>query len=103
MRYLHDFGALCVNSQVKVLARSFLFQRMRLRGPILRVPGMRFFTSTGFAASAGSVTTADALPKPSRSAAIRWASAVMACMLSRLTSPPFTASPIIEEGRERDR
>jgi Glycosyl hydrolase family 1 len=45
---------------------------------------MRFFTSsglatsTGFVASAGSVTTADALPKPSRSAAIRWASSVMA-------------------------
>jgi len=70
------------------------FQRMRVRGRSLGFPGMLFFTSTGFAASAGSVRTADALPKPSRSAAMRWASSVMACMSSRLTSPPFTASPI---------
>ena len=53
-----------------------------------------FATSKGFAASEGSVRTVDALPKPSRSAAIRRASSVMACMSSRLTSPPFTASPI---------
>ena len=52
-----------------------------------------FATSTGFTASAGSVVTADALPKPSRSAAMRRASSVMPCMSSRLTSPPFTASP----------
>ena len=77
--------------------------------PFLRFRGMLSFTSagfatsTGFTASAGSVVTADALPKPSRSAAMRRACSVMPCMSSRLTSPPFTASPICAAARSVNR
>jgi hypothetical protein len=75
--------------QLRVLARA------RGSPPHRRLRGSN--TCCGcFAASAGLVAAAaaDALPKLSRSAASRCASATMVWMLSRLASPPFTASPI---------
>ena len=68
--------------------------RQRVRGSPCHLR-FRGSTTTGFAASAGLVAAAaDALPKLSRSLASRCASATMVWMLSRLASPPFTASPI---------